>query len=521
MESGVSVSPLVLLAPVAILLVGATLLAVLPRLGTYSVTSLRTIAFLVILLVLVRVQRLSDAYAPLVSIPLGHLTIPIMDLGVDPHSLSWVRLLLVGSLASSLLLPAPSLSSCLLLLAITSTTFLANSFATVVLAWCFTEAGLFFIGAENGNQNAKAIPFTLGTIALVVALYGSAFEQAFVFSEASFKPLSWLLLIIAVGLRLRLWPLHWAENSLPKSVFIFLVVTTTGFLVLSRGTPASPDELPPWWLGAALGASAVVASLLAWLHKQNELELPLMAGAALAPLLILLATLSTPLSPALGPAAIHLTAAIVVYALAPGVPAPSQAPRWLAQVIPLLAILTLAPLPIFPFGRAVTQVFSLLGTIKPISAIVAAMVLALPLAAMASTVLEKPDRRPVLHWRDGSDWALAITLAATLLPGLGLAPTFISEQGNKQQLSGLAGGSAALSTLVILALVWADRRSLLPRSDLQQFPRARVPVLSRLGSFASAATMALETVFRLVEGETALTWATLIGFAILIIATGG
>ena len=524
-ETGIVVSPVALLSPAAALLLGAALLAALPRLGVFPAIVLRAVACLAILLALVGLHRLTDAYAPLVSIPLGDLTMPVVDLGVDQQSLSWARLLLVGSLGVVIVLRASSLGPCLFVLAVASTAFLGSSPATIALAWFLTEIGIVVISRERGNGGADMAPLCLGATAMVVALYAGSLDQASGLGEASFKPLSWLLLVLAVGLRLRLWPLRWHADSMPGAMLLFLVATTTGFLVLSRGSPGSSDNLPPRWLSALLALSAVVASALSWLRRQKALELSLLAGAALAPLPLLLATLPASPSPALGPAAAHLVAALLLYALAPIVPLPGRFPAWLGRAVPLLATLTLVPLPVFPFGRAVLQVFSLLAAVRPISALVASVAMALPVAAMISAALGEPQHRQVLRWRDATSVALAASLLTTLALGLGLVSTYGAGVGSTPRQSGWAGGSSAVAVVAVVALSVADRRGLplmlgLPHYHLVRARGGAATPLSGLGSLASGAASVFETVFRLVEGETALTWATLVGCAILIIAAG-
>ena len=82
-----------------------------------------------------------------------------------------------------------------------------------------------------------------------------------------------------------------------------------------------------------------------------------------------------------------------------------------------------------------------------------------------------------------------------------------------------------MAVVAVVALSVADRRGLalmlgLPHYHLVRARGGAATPLSGLGSLASGAASVFETVFRLVEGETALTWATLVGCAILIIAAG-
>jgi hypothetical protein len=176
---------------------------------------------------------------------------------------------LVGGLAVILSAPVDDLPACLLVLAAACFSLLASSLSSIALAWFVTEAALF-ISAASGRRASAALGLAAGSTAALASLYASATSAGIGISQASLSPLTWLLALGAVALRLRLWPLSWPSASGPLRALWFLVGVVTGFAVLGRLAPAlRPGELPQW-ATLVLLLSASGAGVGAWLTRGDR-----------------------------------------------------------------------------------------------------------------------------------------------------------------------------------------------------------------------------------------------------------
>ena len=508
-------SPLALVVPPAILLLGAVLLNFLPRLFRYPSWALRTVAASMVLLALLRFGVVGEAYASLARVPVGNVSLPAIDLMLEPAALAWLRLLLLGALAATLAIPVGALSGVLAMLGLASITFLASSFGTLVLAWPLAEVALLLPPDHEARHGHRYLPLATGGAAALFALYASASSQALVLAGRSLTPLSWALVVAALALRLRLWPLRWPRAGSPLTSLKLLVALLTGFFALSRVAAAAQWERLPEWVAAAFVVCAAAAAGEAWLHRQEDEAVLAGVAGALSSLLVAGAALAPETSPWRAvPAA---GAALLLFALSPSLPLPRGAPRWLAGLPALLAGLLLLPLPTLPVGSVLVGVLGLLAATRVLASIAATAALVLGLGALLAAASRRTEQRPTLGVKDGAEALRLALLLAVLLLGLRLGV----GAGAREAQRGAALAFSLVASLGAAALALASARRL--------FPDARTPLPvptdgrssgGKVGAAVSATLVTVEAVFRLLEGETSLPWASLIGFAVLIIAAG-
>jgi hypothetical protein len=344
----------------------------------------------------------------------------------------------------------------------------------------------------------------------VVALLASASREALALSDGSLRPQSWALLIVALALRLRLWPLRWPDVAAPIAVLRLLTASLTGFYVMRQVSAAAPTAALPDWLVAAFVLSAAVSAVQGWLQRR-ERRLVLLATAGVVGALLAAATAMGPLA-ASWRGAPQLATALLLLALAPSLPLPRRAPAWVSALPAMLACALLLPLPATPLGRLLTDTLAGVSAVRPLAAAVATLALGLGLGAVAAHAWRSA--------RESSTVAAPLDLALRLALPLAAVALALRLSGTPAR-SGLTAGAQALglaatAITVFLAAVSASGRLPLPEASPAPGP---LPA-GRLSGMLVTAAAALEGLFRLIEGETSLAWATLIGIAILLIAVG-
>ncbi|MHB0877425.1 MAG: hypothetical protein ACYC5O_15415 [Anaerolineae bacterium] len=491
---------------------GALAVFVLSHLTGTTVAAVRGVAVATIAVALLLTARLGEAYSPMVLFPFGSVSIPLVDLRMDPLAVSWLRFVLLGGLALVVFMPTDSVAAGLALLAAAAGSLVAGTLGALAIAWLATEAAFLLFDTPRTGSQMSAVPLSLGGVAMVLAVYASASQEAMVMSDASLRTLSWVLLLLAVCLRLRLWPLTWPDAEPSVMALWQLVACSTTAVLLMRLAPAPVAATAPLWVTALVILSAAISSLRGWLRRDGTARQD--TGVALAALLLPLAALTIPPSPLLAPALAHVAAVVVVLAIAPAFRRRDGLPRLVTVALPVLAVATLAPLPLLPFGRGYLQVLGLLAAQRPLGAVIAALVTSLAGAMLILRALE-PEGRPTLSRRPR--WPAVAALGGalvTLLLGLGLGSDWAGGTESAAPRFGTmllawAGVAAALG------LVYGRVRGLLPSLVAEPFSTT-LPRRSALALLRS-----VDTVLRLIEGETALTWTTVIGVAILAIALQG
>ena len=525
-ETTVLVSPWSLLAPSAILASAALLAGLSLRLRFLMSGLLRIVAAIAVAVALLLLRRSGEAYAPLALFRVGDLTAPIADLRLTTVAWSWERLLLVGGLAVILSAPAEDLPSCLVVLAAACFSLLTSSLSSIALAWFITEAALF-ISAASGRRASAALGLAAGSTAALASLYASATSAGIGISQASLSPLTWLLALGAVALRLRLWPLSWPSASGPLRALWFLVGVVTGFAVLGRLAPAlRPGELPQW-ATLVLLLSASGAGVSAWLTRGDRGRSLGWAAAALVGLLLAGEAESPLPPPSAGLAAAGLAAVILYLYLVP--PLPSRvttwlgSPSWLRTATLLVPAALLLPWPFLPFGKALVQVFALLAAVRPAAAALAVLTAGLATGSLFA-LSRDASPAPSLLWQDFISPTVIAILLVSLALGLGASSRYAELMGREQTLAGLRIASsfssgallAWFSIALAAALALVQHRRWLGSGKFG----GTASLGGRLASIGRGFIAVMDTGFALIEGEASLTWATLVGIAILAIAAG-
>lgn len=504
------VSPLTVLSPMVALLVGALVAFALLRQAVVPATEVRLVAVVALLLALALAHRLQAAYAPMVMLPFGNISIPVVDMRLDAIAVSWLRYMLVAGLALVLLIPAESLAAALALLAAASVSLSAGTLGALAIAWLATETAFLLFDTPGSRAPMSAVPLSLGGACMVLAVFASASQEAMVLSDASLKPHSWVLLLAAVCLRLRLWPLSWPTARPSLTALWLLVSCCTAATVVVRLAQASVAAQVPLWVSTSIVLSATVSSLRGWTSPDGTVRQD--AGMVLAALVLPLAATTLPASSRLAPALAHLSAVIVVLAVAPAVPPYRRLPGCARSVVPLLAVLTLVPLPLLPFGTAYAEAITRLAAERHVGGILSVLAMALAGALMVCRALDLTDR-PALSRRNAPHVAalLAVSLLLVAL-GLGLGADWGSGQQGAVPVSLAAVALAWLGVAAAAGLVYGRQNGLLAFAPPSPFVGAWPQRL------AIALLRSIDTLLRLVEGETALTWTTVIGVAVLSIA---
>ncbi len=521
MEEPTIVSLVKVLAPSLTLLVAAGLVAAMSARASLGATWSRAVAALALLVGAVLATLQVDQSASLAGVPLGPVSVSLIELRLSPLTLAWTQFLFLSAAALVLVSPVSALPATLALVGVSAPALMIGSFPALCLTWFLVEVALAAVGPSPATASTW-LPLLFGTGAVLAAFHTSASDEALILSLGSLRPVSWLLLITGVALRLRWWtPTGLASGSMLPAV-PFVVAAGTGLFTLVHLESAPRGGLGNQWFCGALLLAAVFSSLLAWLQRRSRAGTGLWSAAALALPLILLQALSFPPAPWLGPAAAHVLAATVAVVVLDHLERPEWFPSRLMSALRILTALSLLPWPVLPYGRALASTLEALAAARPAAAVLLALVAGLPGSALLA--LKGPRCGGVARTAAEVSTALA-AVTLTLLSGV-LVWTMAASAGQSDaallypdpSLAALA--MAVLSGFIGLALAAADRAGLLatletgiPAGIDSTLPRA----VTRLADHLSVAA---ETVFRFLEGETPLTWAVLIGAAVLILAAG-
>lgn len=509
------------LAPSLTLLVAAGLVATMSARSGLGATWSRAVAALALLLGAVLATIQLDQSASLAGVPLGPVSVSLIELRLSPLTLAWIQLLFLSAAALALVSPPEALPATLALVGISAPALMVGSFPALCLAWFLVEVALAAVGPSPAGAGTW-FPLLFGTGAVLAAFHTSASDEALILSLGSLRPVSWLLLVVGVALRLRWWsPAGLASGSVLPAV-PFVVAAGTGFFTLAHLESAPRGGAATEWVWAALLLVTVVSALLAWLHRRSSAATGLWSAAALFLPLILLEALSFPPAPWLGPAAAHVLAVTVAVVVLGRMDRPAWLPSWLLTAAATVAALSLLPWPVFPYGGALASTLEALTVTRPAAAVLLALVAGLPAGAMLA--FQGPRSGGVARTTDEVSTALAavvLTLLAGTLVWTLAASAAQSDAAllySEPSLGALA--MAVLSGFIGLALAAADRAGLLAALETGM-PAGIDALLPRAVSWVAAQlSAAAVTVFRFLEGETPLTWAVLIGAAVLILAAG-
>jgi len=514
-------SLLKVLAPSLTLLAAAGLVATLSARSGFGPTWNRAVAALALLLALLLATLQVDRAANFAGVPLGPVSVSLIQLRFTPLSLAWMQVLFLGAAALVLVSPPASLPLTLALVAAATPALMVGSFPALCLTWFLVEVTLAAVGPSPATGNTW-FPLLFGTAAVLAAFHTSASDEALILSLGSLRPVSWLLLVSGVGLRLRWWsPASMTSGVLPPAA-PFLAAAATGFFTLSHleSTPRG-GEVTDWvWLPALLASLA--ASLMAWGHRRSQPEATLRVGAGLLLPLLLLEAVAIPPAPWVGPAAAHVLAAMVGLTVLKRIQRPMWLPAWVLAAAGLAVAATLLPWPILPYGRAVATALEALSATRPAAAVVLALLAGLPAAALLASIRVEPgDQARTPAELSTSLAALVLPLLVAYLAGTLAASAAASDAALLYSDPSLgAVAMAVLGGFVGLVLAVADRAGLLAPLDTV-LPTGMDAALGRGAAWvADHVSAGAETVFRFLEGETPLTWAVLIGGAVLVLAAG-
>jgi hypothetical protein len=523
-EEPTLLAALKLLAPSLILFATAGLVSVPSARAYLSPSRTQAAAVVGVLLALIAAGLQTDTTARLASVPLGPVSAPMIELHLGALSLGWLQLLLLGGAALVLVSPATLAPKALILLAVAAPSLMVGSFPAVCLCWFATELALAFFGAPGpAKGDSRLVTVVLGTGAILGAFHISASDEALVLSLGSLRGASWLLLVAAVGLRLRLWsPAGTQDPDAPEllPMAALLVAGVTGFFTLSHlETTPRPGEAPQW-LTLALLVLAVAVGALAWAHRRSWPGVPAWAGAALLATLLLPSALTFPPVAWVGPGAAHVLVALVAYVTLAHVMRPSGLARQLRSLAMAAVAFTLLPWPVLPYGRAMTWTLDVLGDVRPAGAVLLSLVSGLPAAALVAGVRLARDPEAHTTAEKGTAGVALLLTVLTAVISIGLASPQAGSllPGVQPSLGALA--LAALSSLLGLGLAVADSAGILTALDTEELAKRRLAAPRWLRDAATTFSHGAETLFLLLEGETPLTWAMLIGAAVLILAAG-
>jgi len=509
------------LAPSLTLLAAAGLVATMSARSSLGPTWSRAVAALSLLLALLLATLQVDQAAGFAGIPLGPVSVSLIQLRFTPLTLAWMQLLFLGAAALVLVSPPSALPLTLALVGASAPALMVGSFPALCLAWFLVEVTLAAVGPSPATGNAW-FPLLFGTAAVLAAFHTSASDEALILSLGSLRPVSWLLLVTGVALRTRWWsPASLASGELLPAA-PFLAAVATGFFTLNHleSVPRGGEVSEGLWLIFLL--VSLTAALLAWGHRRSGPTAILRSAAGLLLPLILLGTLSLPPSPWVGPAAAQVLAALVGLTVLQRLLRPPWLPAWTITAAGVVVGVTLLPWPVLPYGRAIAATLEALSSTRPAAAVVLALAAGLPAAALLAATRSED------HGETRSPAEVSTSLAALILPLLvAYLAWSLSAAASRSDAallySGPSLGALAMAVLggfVGLVLAVADRASLLLSLD-NVLPTGLDVAVVRAGSWLSSrVSAAAETVFRFLEGETPLTWAVLIGAAVLVLAAG-
>lgn len=509
------------LAPSLTLLAAAGLVAALSaRLRSGTIWS-QAIAALALVVALILATLQIDHSTSLAGVPLGPVSVSLIELRYSPLTLTWMQLLFLSMAALVLVSPPEAIPISLALVGISAPALMIGSFPALCLTWFLVEVALAAIGPSPATGNTW-FPLIFGTAAVLAAFHTSASDEALILSLGSLRPVSWLLLVTGVALRARWWsPATLASGSVLPSI-PYITATATGFFTLSHleSTPRGGEV--PGWLWLALLLVCIATALLAWGHRRSGIEVVLRSAAALLMPLVLLEAMSLPPAPWIGAAVAHVLVAAAIITVLSRMDLPTWLPTWTSLVVGAIVALTLLPWPILPYGRAMAAALEALSSASPGAAVLLALGAGLPAGALLAA--PRYDTGGTAH----TSAQLSTTGAALLLSLLSVAlvwslSTTATTSDTALLYAGPSLGAMAMGVLggflgLVLAVV--DRTGLLAALD-STVPSGIDTAFARAGSWlVTHISATAETVFRFLEGETPLTWAVLIGTAVLILAAG-
>jgi len=509
--------PLALATPPAILVAGALLACIVWRARSTTAFTVKAVASMTILLALVTTYYTTHGSIPLISTLVGASFVPSVYLELGATALAWTRLLLLAGLAIVTVVPTRSISIALLLLAAASSSFLAPSFAAICFTWVATEACFYLFEHYLSDRPVVVTQYLLPAATMTAAFYATALSSIATPTNAAIGRVSTVLIIVAVYFRLRLWPLRWPLARKSQTALWILAAGLTSFHTLMRVLPAGQSQQPPGWIASAMLISAIVTALYAWLQHSDGRSILRWAWTSLACLLFLLAVTTPRAANLAAIAAAYLVMGGVLYALTPSLPLSAHTPEWSHRAVSLVAASTLLPWPFTPFGKAMAQLVNMYLQLSPSLAILVILVLATTEGSLLSSAF---DKAPVRTTEAPDNWrrvalplALSAMLAFSRAPSLAMSTTRLPAAS--AQTNVLILGSILLAMIIMVAQYRAiGEQVLLPPTQ------ARTSSSARLSATFGSIALALDSLFRFIEGETALTWGVLVGVAIIVIASG-